>query len=899
MSDILLATKFYVPPERADLVKRVRLLDRLDSGLNCKLTLISAPAGYGKTTLLSTWVRGCDRLIAWLSLGEGDNHLTHFFLYLITALQKLNDQFGQELLGKLKTSSRVDTDTWFQEFINEIAQQEISFSLILDDYHTISNDVIHEALEFILEHQPPQMHLVISSRSDPPLPLALLRSRGELLEIRQNDLRFSLDEADSFVSTMGLDLIDADLATLESRTEGWVAGLKMAALSMQNLDTSAISRFILSFSGKHHFILDYLMDEVLSRQSEFIQTFLLRTSILDQMCESLCNAVIGGRDQREGGNILESLERANLFIIPLDDSREWYRYHRLFAELLQARLRESQLEQVPEYHRRAALWYEQAEMVNQAVSHALAAQDYNLAADLIERAIMKVETWSQVDTAVFLGWMQALPEKIFNSRPWIRLFYARAQIASGQMVYAERILRALGTWLQEHPECPENERISNLVAFDCVSVLNIQGYVQEPMDFARRVLQGLPENDLINRSRALSILGSASFRVGDVHEANRIFTEILESFSRSKTPFVAVIFACHLAEIQIVQGQLTQALQTCDRALSMGMVGGSLISPAGFARLIQAKIYYERNDLDQALGVIRDGLDLLRRGSIDDVFSAGQATLAMIHQAKCQQVDAIIAMQRAIRATHQMDIARITTLTSAYQARIWLVQNNLKEAQAWAQEYRQVGLTEYLREFEDLTLAWVFLACGKVPEALALLDLMLISAQKAGRNGRLIDIQALRALAFHALRKNDEAMIALTHALDLGSEEGYVRVFVDRGQPMVDLLNLADRQLRKVHRGYLALLLSSFTGVTRYESNLAVPPGSEQILRLVEPLSEREVAVLRCLAEGLTSPQIAQKLFVSTNTVRTHLNNIYGKLGVHNRTQAILKARALGLLPID
>ncbi len=897
MSDILLATKLYIPPARAELVRRKRLFERLDSGLNCKLTLISAPAGYGKTTLLSTWMQGCGQPIAWLSLDEGDNYLPLFFAYLITALQKIHDQFGQELLGKIKTSPRVDTDTWLQEFINEVAQVGNSFSFVLDDYQTISNSAIHEALGFVIEHQPPQMHLVISSRSDPPLSLALLRSRGELIEIRQNDLCFNFDETITFAGSMGLKLTDADLSTLESRTEGWVAGLKMAALSMQHLDADAISRFILNFSGKHHFILDYLMDEVLSRQPEFIQTFLLKTSILDQMCLSLCKAVIGEGEKWEGENILETLERANLFIMPLDDHREWYRYHRLFAELLQARLKEAQLVYIPEYHRRAAQWYEQEGMINQAVSHALAAHDHKLAADLVERAILKVETWSQVDTAVFLGWMQALPEKIFNSRPWIRLFYARAQVATGKMVYAERILKSLESWLQEHPECPENERISNLVKFDRVSVLNIQGYVQEPMDFARRILQGLPENDLITRSRALSILGSASFRVGDVHEANQIFTEIVESFSRSKTPFVAVIFACHLAEIQIVQGQLTQALQTCDRALSMGMVDGVLISPAGFAHLVRAKIYYERNELGKALSVIQEGLDLLRRGSIDDVFSCGHATLALIHQAKCQQGEANIAVEKAIRATQKMDIARIATLTSAYQARIWLGQNNLKDAQAWAQEYQQVGPTEYLREFEDLTLAWVSLACGNVPEVLALLDLMLIPAQKAGRNGRVIEIQVLRALAFHALRKNDEAMLALTHALDLGFEEGYVRVFVDRGQPMAELLQLAHHQLRNVNRGYLALLLSSFSNDTGYGSVPAALPESDQALRLVEPLSEREVAVLQWLAEGLSSPQIAQKLFISNNTVRTHLNNIYGKLDVHNRTQAILKSRVLGLLP--
>jgi len=893
----LLATKFYIPPERAELVRRKRLFERLDSGLNCKLTLISAPAGYGKTTLLSTWIRGCSQPIAWLSLDEGDNHLPLFFAYLIAALQKIQNQFGQGLLGKIKSSPRVDTDAWLQEFINEIAQVETPFSLILDDYQTISNDAIHEALGFIIEYQPPQTHLVISSRSDPPLSLALLRSRGELIEIRQNDLCFNTDETATFTGSMGLKLTGADLSTLESRTEGWVAGLKMAALSMQNLDTGAISRFILNFSGKHHFILDYLMDEVLSRQPEFIQTFLVKTSILDQMCVSLCKAVIGKEEKWEGENILESLERANLFIIPLDDQREWYRYHHLFAELLQARLKEAQLETIPEYHRRAALWYEQEGMVNQAVSHTLAAHDYKLAADLIERAILKVETWSQVDTAVFLSWMQALPEDIFNARPWIRLFYARAQVATGQMVYAERILKSLESWLLEHPEWPENERISNLVAFDRISVLSIQGYVHEPMDYARRVLQGLTEKDLLTRSRALSILGSASFRAGEVDEANRIFSEIVEAFARTNTPFVAVIFACHLAEIQIVQGQLTQALQTCDRALSMGMVDGALISPAGFARLIQAKIYYERNELDKALSVIQEGLDLLRRGSIDDVFSGGQATLALVHQAKCQRDEANIAIQKALRATHQMDITRITTLTSAYQARLWLAQNNLKDAQAWAQEYQQIGPTEYLREFEDLTLAWVSLACGNVPEALALLDARLIPAQKAGRSGRVIESQVLRALALHALRKNDEAMIALTNALDLGSEEGYVRVFVDRGQPLAALLRLAHRQLRNVNRGYIALLLSSFIDDTSYGSIPSALPESDQALRLVEPLSEREVAVLHCLAEGLNSPQIAQKLFISTNTVRTHLNNIYGKLDVHNRTQAILKSRALGLLP--
>lgn len=918
MSDTLLATKFYIPPVRPELIRRARLFERLSLGLDRKLTLVSAPAGYGKTTLLGMWNCASRRPIVWLSLDEGDNHLGRFFTYLITALQKINAQFGQALLGLLKLPQGLAPEALAQILINEIVQVPKSFSLVLDDYHTISDADIHEAMEILIDRLPPQMNLIISTRADPPLPLARLRSRGELVEIRQADLRFTTEETAALMGSTGLELADDDLTTLESQTEGWAAGLRMAALSMQYLETSTLSTFIKGFSGKHHYILDYLTDEVLKRQPEFIQTFLLKTSILDQMCGSLCDAVVGEYEKKEGKNsdkeesaaypississnqqILEFLERANLFIIPLDNNREWYRYHHLFAELLRSRLREACLERIPEFHRRAALWYEQGGMINQAVSHLLAAQDYILTAELIEHAVVKVETWSQVDTATFLAWMQSMPEEVTQSRPWTRLIYSRSLIAAGQLADAERILRSLDVWLQNHPEVPECVRILNLVGFDRVSVLAMQGYVHEPINFARRALQDIPETDLINRARALSILGQASFRAGDVAEATLAFTQIIESFAHTKTPFIAVPITCNLAETQIVQGYLRKALQTCEQGMSMGLVDGSPISPVGFVRLIQARILYERNDLKMAENFLREGLELLKRSGYAENFGNGQAILAMIRQAQGQQKEADIAIQEALRLSKQIKIERISILTAAYQARIWLMQNNLKDAQSWAQAYRQVGPTEYLREFEDLTLAWVLLVGGNASEALTLLEGLLIPADRDGRTGRVIEIQSLRALALQSLGESDGALTALKQALDLGEAEGYIRVFVDQGQPMEKFLHLAIRQLPSEYRSYLSRLLSVFPSAGGHESILssqinAVPNGG-----LVEPLSERETVVLRLLAEGLTSSQIAAKLFVSTNTVRTHMNNIYSKLDAHNRTQAILKSQEIGLLPKD
>ena len=427
----------------------------------------------------------------------------------------------------------------------------------------------------------------------------------------------------------------------------------------------------------------------------------------------------------------------------------------------------------------------------------------------------------------------------------------------------------------------------------------MQGYVHEPMDFARRVLQGLSENDLITRSRALSILGSASFRAGEVAEANQIFTQIVESFAHTKTPYIAVPFACNLAEIQIVQGHLRQALQTCEQAMRLGMVDGSHISPVGFVHITQAKIYYERDDLDMAENILQEGLELLKRGAYTENFGSGQAILAMIQQAQSKRMEADIAIQEALRISKHIKIERLSILAAAYQARVWLMQNNLKDANGWAQEYQQVGPTEYLREFEDLTLAWVLLVGGNAPEALTLLDGLLTPANSAGRTGRVIEIQSLRALALQSLGESDGALSAVKHALALGEAEGYVRVFVDRGQPMENFLHLASHQLRSEHRSYLARLLSAFPSVGRHESVLSFQANAVPVCGLVEPLSDRETVVLRLLAEGLTSPQIAAKLFVSTNTVRTHINNIYGKLDVHNRTQAILKSNELGLLPKD
>jgi LuxR family maltose regulon positive regulatory protein len=908
----LLQTKLYIPPLRPESVSRPRLIERLSAGLprrDCgfarKLTLVCAPAGYGKTTLVNAWVRNVDQPLTWISLDKGDNDLVRFLNYLVAALRQVDDEIGLAVQHVLEAPQLPAVQALLTELINDIAARSSSFVLVLDDYHTITDLNIHQAVSFLLERQPPQMHVVIVSRQDPPLPLSRLRGRGQVTEIRQSDLRFTLEEATTFLNrSMGLNLEPSQVAALETHTEGWITGLQMAAFALRSRTadggTDRVARFIDSFSGRHHFVLDYLTDEVLRHQPAPIHRFLLRTCILERMCGPLCDALVDEVAEDKGPftsnqHILEYLQQANLFVVPLDGERRWYRYHRLFAELLRARLQEKEPDKVAGLHRLAATWYDQNALPVEAVHHALAVPDADLAAGVIERAIRKVSTWSSVSTATFMGWMDALPDEVVRARPWLRLFASRVLYVTGQRAAAEHALRKLEDSLRNDPTLPDAEQISILAVSDRASYAAVRGDVQQAIRFARQALTQLPQDDASTRVRVTSILGLSSLRAGDVKDAERAFSEVIAMVQAAGAGFAAVPLVCNLADVQVVRGQLRRAIQVCEQAIELGTIDGTPIQPVGFAHLELGKILYEQNDLSAAEQHLSKGLKLLQKGQITIGLETGYAMLAQTRQAQGYATGALAAIDQAMQITQGNDIARLSTLTSAYRTRIWLAQGRLELAVRWAHDYQHSDQVEYLREFEDLTLARVLLAQSEPAKARPLLDTLLASAKATGRWGSVIESQALRALACQATGEGDAALEALAQALEIAGPEGYVRVFVDAGQSMADLLRRASA--RGLGVTYVNRLLDAFQPSVPRQARSGSARPTVQEATLIEPLTDREIQVLECLSERLSNAEIAQRLFISLPTVKSHTRNIYGKLGVHSRKEAVAQARELGILP--
>jgi LuxR family transcriptional regulator, maltose regulon positive regulatory protein len=892
----LLTTKLYAPPVRPEWVPRPHLVKRLHDGLGQsprsfarRLTLVSAPAGYGKTALVSAWLGDLrlslsDARVGWLSLEEADNDPLRFFAYLVAALRTVEPHVGTEAERLLERAPAPLVESLVTSLVNDIAAQPAPLILVLDDYHTLNELAIHEAVGFLLDRQPPHMHLVLITRHDPPLPLSRLRGRGQLTEIRQGDLRFAPQETAAFLNqSMGLQLTPSEIATLAARTEGWITGLQLAALSMQGRDEAATRQFIAGFSGRYHFVLDYLADEVLQRQPEPLQTFLLQTAILDRLCGSLCDALLEDADLPPGTQMLEEIEAANLFTVPLDDEREWYRYHPLFAEVLRARLRATRPGLIPELHRRAAAWYEQRGLGSEAVQHALSTQDDTLAAEVAERAIRQIATWSRANIAMIQGWLSVLPDEAVQPRPWLRLFMSRILTLSGQPELASQTLQALETWLEDHPSVPDASRIRGLALADRASYAAMLGRVQQAQELTRQALAHAPHDDPIARFRAPAILGMAHLRAGEVSEAHHAFSQAVETALAARLSFAAVPFLCNLAETEIAQARLRQAMNTCQRAGQMASIDGVPASSAGFVGLQMSKILYEWNDLEAAERHLLEGLELLGQSGISESFGSGHALLAQIKQARGDHEGAEVAAQQAVQIARRENVTRLVGLTTAYRARIRLLQGRLDRVAAWADEYRQAGETEYLSEFEDLTLARVLLAQSRSAEVLALLDARLAPARAAGRLNAVIEIQALRALALPAA---DEALGALAEALSLAEPEGYVRRFVDEGQPMRTLLKQA--AVRGIAPRYVSRLLAALG-----PSPTAATPSLQP---LVEPLTDRELEVLGLLAAGLSNREIGVRLFISLPTVKSHTRNIYGKLGVRSRQEAVPRARALGLL---
>ncbi|MBU3916372.1 LuxR C-terminal-related transcriptional regulator [bacterium] len=880
----ILATKLYIPPSRPKAVPRPRLIERLNEGLHRKLTLISATAGFGKTTLVSEWIAGCDRPAAWLSLDEGDADPKRFLTYLVVALRTISSTIGQGVVGVLQSPQTPSTESILTGLINEITTVPDNFILVLDDYHVIDAKPVDSALTFLIEHLPPQMHLVIITRENPDLPLARLRVRGQLTELRAIDLRFTSSETAGFLNqVMGLSLTTEDVAALETRTEGWIAGLQLAAISMRGHKDA--TGFIKSFTGSHHFVMDYLVEEVLRQQPENIQTFLLRTSILDRLCGPLCEAVL--RDPSVAAQeTLDYLEHANLFIIPLDNERRWYRYHHLFADLLRQRLHqkiapstEDEGLNVADLHLRAGQWCENNGLEIEAFHHAVAANDVEYAARLIEGKGMPLYFRGAV--APVLNWLKSLPETVLNAKPFLWTTFASVQLVSGQPTGVEKMLQAAETALRGVKLDDTTRDIIGRVASIRGTIAAGQFDAEAIISLSQRALEFLSPDNLSFRTFNIWKLGFAYDLQGDRVAAGQAFTEALSVSQASGNVITHLLATLGLAHLKQVDNQLHQAARTYQDILKL--FGDKPLPFASQAYLGLAQIHYQWNDLKAAEQHGQQCLQLARQSENSDRLVVCKVFLSKLKLVLGDATGASTLLTEADQFAIQHNFTHLRSKITAVKVLILLHQGNLDEAAQLAQKHEL-----------SISQARVCMARGDISTALTKLESLLQQSIEKGWADERLKCIVLLAIAQRAHSKKEEAVRLLEEALSLAELGGFIRIFVDEGMPMAQLLSEADSH--GIMPDYTAKLLAAFeTKVQKSENNPHLP--SAQLLQpLIEPLSQRELEVLRLIAQGLSNDEIRKRLFLALSTVKGHNRNIFGKLQVQRRTEAIARARELGLL---
>lgn len=893
----LLTTKLFIPPPTAQLVPRARLADRLDAALRQghQLTLVLAAAGFGKTTCLSEWLHGGDcPPAAWLSLDADDNELDRFLAYVVAALETVWPTVGESARAVWPGGGNSPPlRTVLTRLINVIAEQPERGVLVLDDYHTIAEATVHAAVAFLLEHLPPQLHLILTTRTEPPLPLARLRARNRLTEIRADDLRFTHDEVAGYLGCVpGLDLPTEAIRALETRTEGWITGLQLAALSLQGQDTRQTASFLAEFSGTHRYVLDYLANEVFQRQPEAVQRFLLQTAVLPRLTGSLCEAVTG---QPRGQAALEALEQANLFLIPLDGQRRWYRYHHLFADFLQGRLeREIATAGLAALRARASAWFEAQGLLGEAIDQALAAHDWARAQRLMGALMGEVPFTSNAQVArlstpewAWERWLTALPEAALQAAPDLALRAAWILFLTGRSAASERCLRQVE---RSRQRTGDGDLLGEALALRAFNA-NVQGDAARGLARAQQALAALPAHAVAARRRAFVALGDACQRLGRVREAAEAFEAARPGRPEAEQDFMGLSASHFLGWAYLQAGQLRRA----DALLrdTLRQLGDAPEQQIPMPHLFRGLLVYEWNDLATAADHARRGLDSARRSGLERYWSLLPILQARVLWAQGELAQAQAVLDQAAAFAKELSDSRFLADVQAYQARLWLSEGDLPAATRWLASHH-LSLRDPLRyehQAEVLTGVRIVLTQARSnPESPdlgqvgQLLERLSAAAEDAGRFGDVIEMLGLQALTRHVQRDVGRAVERLCRALSLAEPEGYVRTFLDEGAPMAALLALVAARGRG--GDYARRLLAA--------SGRALEPALTPSPATV--LSDREQDVLRLLAGGHTAEEIAAALIISAHTTRTHIKRIYTKLDAHNRVQVVERARALRLL---
>ncbi len=904
----VLSTKVAIPRIRAGLLTRSPLLEALNQATVRELTLVCTPPGFGKTTLLAQWAQIARGRVAWLSLDPDDSDPVRFWRYVVAALDRAGLLTGERVKSLLQAPSGVSSETIVTVLINDLETHPEETTVVLDDYHTIGSRSVHAGITFLLDHLPSWLHVVVASRSDPPLPVASIRAAGKLAELRDADLRFSPEESAAFLREVWeLDLSQEAVAALDRRTEGWAVGLQLAALSLQRRPDPG--HFVEAFTGTNRYVIDYLSDEVLKRQPNPVRTFLLESSILERLSASLCNAVTGGSD---GQSMLERLERANLFLVPLDDERRWYRFHHLFGDLLRAQFQRAQPGRAPELYRKASAWCESHDLTDDAIRYALKAGDMTAAKGLVEAHLG--HTLRRGESVTLQRWLSAFPDEAVKSSPALCVALGLMELHLGHLEAVDRLIDHAERGFDQGQapldvEVPTDGgmvgEVPVALAILRAELASARGRPEPTNEYATSALAQMAEDERGPRlwGRWLQLL--ADWMGGRMERAESGFAQILAEARTLPDPH-PLTTSCHtLGWVQQVRGELGRSLRTYREGLRYARDGGSFVPfHAGEAHIGIAQVLYARNELDDALRHVTSGIDLVQQVVEFQLPAFGQVMLAWILQALGRSDDALEAMNDACRLLPPSDVVTMFSPAHTERAGLWLAQGRLEQATGWAIER---GLSaddalSYPRERDHVMLARILLAQSEPERALGLLDRLDALAESQCRIASLIEIRALRSLALQAVADRPGALTALSEALSMAQPEGYIRVFADAGAPMASLLQSLIRArgrgrgtaISRAEREHLNRVVRAFGApLGRPE----MPEAARAATGSIEPLTRRELEILESMATGRRNQQIADELVITVETVKRHVSHILNKLGATNRMEAVATARNLHFIP--